>query len=170
MIKLLSKVIDRLFVVAGAILLLQAPLFIQAYRQHLAGHVAELTWQVDEMQQIATESGKTLDDFVQKFVQNTDKDFSRQGKLMEKVISRQRDFSIALSRLNNASILSRPFVFLWNYNHKIASTTLSMFSLGVPLTFEGVVYALVGMLIGFAVFAFLRKIVRTVFGIKGSTS
>lgn len=163
MMQWLSKIIDRIFVVAGALLLLQAPLFMQEYHQQLAGRVAELHLQIEAMQKAATDSGKTLGQFVQKFVQSSDSDFSRQGQIMEKMVLRYQNLSGNLTALDLATVWARPFVFVQYLNYDVALSTLHGFSVGIPLTFEGIIFAFAGMLLGYGVFVFIRKCMRVIF-------
>jgi hypothetical protein len=156
----LPKFIVKVFVVIGALLLLQAPLFMQECRQQLSGHVLELRLQVNNMKQAASGSGKTLDEFIEKFRRNGDSDFARQGEVMHQMVSRFQSLSKALSSLDQSNVFTRPFVFLWHFNYDIASATFGAFALGIPLTFEAVVYCLVGIFIGYGIFVLLAKLFR----------
>lgn len=69
MIKWISSLIDRIFAAVGGVLFSQAPLFMKQYAQQLSGHAAELRFQVDAMKQAASNSGKTLEQFIQKFTE-----------------------------------------------------------------------------------------------------
>lgn len=158
--KWLVKWMDRIFVVAGALVFLQAPLFIQQYQQQLSGHVDELRMQVDAMRMSATHSDKTLDQYIEKFTQSSDGDFSRQGELMSGMVKRLDDLSFGMAKLNEANPWSRPFLFMWYSKQDIVQTTIHSFSLGIPLTFEGLVFALVGMIIGCLLFAGIKKLCR----------
>ncbi len=151
------KIIDRLFMIAGAFLFLQAPQFINAYSQQMEGHVTELHLQIDAIKKAAAQSGKTLEQYISKFVMNSDSDFNLQGRFMQGVIERFSQLSQGLSSLKSAKVWERPFVFVRYLNLEIAQATLNSYAIGLPLTWEGGVYACIGALLGFLLFYVLKK-------------
>lgn len=168
--KWLSELLDRIFVVLGALLLSQVPLFIQQYQQHLAGHVAELQYQIDAMEEIAGKTGKTLNEFIQKFISSSDLDFSAQGRLMSAMVERFTQLSEALTSLENASILTKPFIFLAHSKYMIVNETWHSFELGLTFTFEGLVYALVGMCLGYFIYLGISKMCLKIYKKTSMTS
>lgn len=153
--------LDRIFAVAGAILFSQAPTFIQQYGQQLAGHVQELKLQLDLMSQIASKSGKSLDQYIHKFLQYSDSDISSQGQLMRDMTVRYQTLSEASVALNNASVFAKPLVFLSHFYSDIASSTFAFFTPGFIFNLEGITYAFGGILFGYAVFFLIKKLFRT---------
>ena len=129
MFKWIGGLSDCVCAVAGALVFLQAPLFIQQYKQQLSGHVSELQLQVEVMRQTAMQSGKTLDQFTNKFIDNSDPDFSRQGEIMKNMVDRWHQLSDAFTALNNASILTKPFAFLSHFNLTIAKEAAHSYTL-----------------------------------------
>lgn len=151
--------IDRLLVVLGALLFLQMPVFMQQYELQLAGHRDELQYQVAEMQKAASHSGKNLDNYIKKFIASEDVDFARQGEIMSAMLLRWQNFSEAAQALKKSSVWSHPFVFVKYLNYEIAKSTLQTFRVGISLTYEGIIYGLIGMFAGYFCFACLRKFV-----------
>src|SRR5437868_3357216 len=100
---MLSKIMDRLFVVAGALIFVQAPLLMHQYRTQLRGHVAELQIQVSMMRHHAQETGKTLEQYIHKFVSSSDTDFSYQGQLMKGMVARLESLSGGLFEMDHAT-------------------------------------------------------------------
>lgn len=149
--------LDRVFAVAGALLFSQVPTFMQQYGQQLTGHVQELKLQLDLMTQTALKSGKTLDQYIHKFLQFSDHDVSNQGQLMQDMVIRYQTLSEASLALNHASAFSKPFVFLNHFYPEIASSTLSFFTPSLSFTLEGGAYVLIGILFGYSIFFFLKK-------------
>ncbi len=152
MLKWFGEMIDRLFVVAGAALFSQWPIFMQEYEQRLGGHVDELRHQLDTLRKIAKESGKTLEQFIEKFLASSDADFSRQGAFLEAMQHRFVKLSDALSQMQEASVFSRPFLFLKNLDFTLGKATLYHFKPGMLFTIEGACYLLAGMAAGYALF------------------
>lgn len=157
MFKWVGGLIDRIFAAAGGVLFSQAPLFMKQYAQQLSGHAAELRYQVDAMRQAATNSGKTLEQFIQKFVESNDADFMRQGDIMSAMVNRWYNTTDALAALQESSVFTRPFVFLTHMNWDIVKSTWTHYVFGLPFTLEGLVYAIIGIIFGFFVFFAIRK-------------
>lgn len=160
MLKWVAGFFDRAFVVIGALAFSQAPVFFQQYTQHLSGHVAELKIQMANLTKAASLSGKSLQEYVQKFVGNQDVDFFNQGLLMQGMIDRYAELSNALTKIEGATVFSRPFVFLGSLNYDIAKNTAEHFQFGIPLNVEGAIYGMVGIGVGYVMFSLFRKIFR----------
>ncbi len=160
MLKWVGELIDRVFAVLCAFVFAQLPLFMQQYQQRLSGHVAELTLQIDKMTDAAGFTGKTLNQFIEKFMNDPDPDFSHQGQIMNYMVLRSKELTHSLNQLINSSIFAKPFVFVYNINADIAHKTYNNFSVGLPFNLEGLVYALVGVIFGFILFSSLRKLFK----------
>jgi hypothetical protein len=151
------QLLDRFFVVFGAFLGSQVPQFLQQYTQRLGGHVAELNYQIEGLKKIASISGKTLDQYIHKFMLNSDPDFVRQGEFIDGMVIRWQELNQALSRLIQASIWERPFVFLKEMDYSIVRSTYQSFQPGLNLTTEGFLYACLGILAGYAFYHLMIK-------------
>lgn len=158
MLTWLAVFFDRLCSVAGAFIFSQIPLFMQQYQQHLAARLAELSKHVQGMRDAAKLSGKTLQQYILKFLQSGDADFSRQGQIIQEMADRWKELGESLKALSEASPLSHPWVFGTHIDFEIARSTLDNYSFGVPLTFEGLLYAIAGMGIGLLLFKVIRKL------------
>lgn len=162
MFKWLGGLLDRICAVAGALAFSQVPLFMQQYKQQLSGHVVELQLQVKAMRQAAMLTGKTLEQFIAKFSASTDGDFARQGEIMHAMVQRWQALSDGFAALNEASTFSAPFVFLSHLNLEIAKETASAFSLGIPLSLEGAVWAVIGIAAGYFTFYTVKRGLKAV--------
>lgn len=152
----MNGILDRLCVVLGAFLFALFPVFIQQYQHQLIGHVNELQWQIDTMSGSATKSGKNLDQYIQKFIDHPDQDFSNQGDTMRLILNRWNKLSKALSKLQKASILTRPIVFISFLQWDIFKSTAKNFQPGVSFTLEGLFYIFLGMISGYVFFHLLE--------------
>lgn len=164
----MSWILDRIFVVFGALLFLQFPLFMHQYQQQLIGHVHELQWQIDAMQLNAEDSGKSIDEYIQKFIDHTDRDIFHQGAVMKRVYSRWKDLSESLARLQQASVFTKPYVFLRYLQWDIFASASNSFEPGLTFTFEGMLYILSGILCGFLLFSILKGFGRKIFRKRSS--
>src|SRR5689334_6399572 len=104
MLKWFGTLFERLIGIAGALLLSQMPLFMLQYTHELSGHVAELQTQVTSISRVATQGGKNLDSFVEKFIRSADPDFHAQGMLMKGMVQRWHQLSDGLTALQQAAV------------------------------------------------------------------
>lgn len=151
-LRFLSGLLDRLFVVAGAFMGSQIPQFIHQYMQRLAGHVDELNYLIGNIRQLASHSNKTLEQYIDKFLSNGDPDFVQQGQFMQTVVGRWQDLSQTLAQLNDSSFWTRPYVFVSSLNPDIAKATFYSFVPGISLSIEGLYYTGLGLIFGYCVY------------------
>jgi hypothetical protein len=159
MFRWIGGLIDRLFAVAGALIFSQMPLFMQHYQQHLSGHVNELQIQVQGMRNAAAMTGKTLQQYVIKFLNSGDIDFNNQGELMNEMIHRYNSLSEGYHALQEASFYSKPFVFLKYLDKNIAQSTWNSFEVGLSFNVEGIAYAIIGIGFGLLMYRLVLKVV-----------
>ena len=162
MLKWISQLADRVCVVIGALIFIQAPIFMQHYLQQLVGRVDELTQQVDVMRQVAMESNKTLEQFIQKFVDSADVDFAQQGLIMKNLIDRWRFLNDGLLSMDHASVWFKPWAFLQYFDYQIAQSTFSHYQFGIALTYEGLIYGLIGICVGYGSYSLMRKVILAI--------
>jgi hypothetical protein len=155
--KWLDQLMDRIFSVAGALVLAQAPEYFQQYTQRLAGHVNELQRYINAMQKIADLSGKSLEDYIGKFVTHQDFDIASQGQLMAEMLHRWSMLNESLQSMTSASLFYRPFAFFRYVQTDIAWMTLKDFSPAFPITLESALYALFGLVLGYALYQSLKR-------------
>lgn len=148
----LYRWLDRIFAAAGAFLMSQFPQFYDQYLQRAMGHIEELSRQIDLMRQTANLSGKTLEAYIKKFQTSDDLDILHQGNLMQQMTERASDLAEGITAMTQADVLTRPFAFLGHVQSDIAASTLQHFKPGFTFGVEGVVYALLGIFLGYGVF------------------
>jgi hypothetical protein len=132
---------------------MQLPFFITQYTHQLRGHIDELKWQVEQMTIAASLSGKSLDQYISKFIENSDHDFASQGMMMSTVTQRFEKLSDAWIKLKKSSSFTRPFVFFRYLQSDIFSATFKDFKMGISFTWESIIFGLIGILFGSAVVA-----------------
>ena len=144
--------LDRALCVIGAVAFSQFPEFMQQYLQRLGGHLDEARRQLQHFQETAAQSGLTLERLISQTGANPDAAVARLGGVMTETVTRVETLDHAQAALQGASLWSRPFVFLQHVDPAIARATWSIFKPAVPTTGEGLVYALLGMLVLLAVY------------------
>lgn len=160
MITWLISFFDRLFAFAGGLLFSQVPSFMLQYQQQLAGHVNELNLQISLLRQIADKSGKSLDEYIKKFIDNPDPDFSRQGEFLQEMVTRFINLSFSYNQIKEADVWHRPFVFLRNIYSDIAWKTYANYDFAVVFSVEGLIYAAIGFVFGFLIFFLIKSLFR----------
>jgi hypothetical protein len=153
MFKLIGGLIDRVCVVAGAVVFAQAPHFFQAYTQRLGGHLGEVHNQLVQIRTAAERSGKSLEEYIAKFTSHVDPDISRQGEFMQSLATRFTELTKAYMALIHSTPWERPFAFLRHLQADIAETAFQDFHFGLELTTETAIYALIGMGAGYLLFS-----------------
>lgn len=163
MIAWIVSFFDRLFAFTGALLFSQVPSFMLQYQHQLSGHVQELNLQISLLRQIAEKSGKSLDEYIKKFIDHSDPDFSRQGEYLQEMVTRYVNLSSSYVQLKDADVWHRPFLFVSNLYSDIAWKTYENYDFAIVFSLEGFVYAAIGFLFGFCVFFLIKSLFRSFF-------
>jgi len=158
-----EKLIDRILCVAGAVLFSQAPEYMQQYLQRLGGHLAEARRQLAQFEEIARQAGRTLQELSAQYATNADPTIIGMGRLMSDTETRVGVLSASEVALRDAPVWERPFVFLRQLDWEIARGTTGVYKPAVPTTLEGVLYALVGVIVILAIYhGLLAPLVRRI--------
>lgn len=153
----IAKMIDRIFAVCGAIVFMQMPQFMQNYTENLAGHLAEVRWQLEQLRTMVHKSGRSLNELVAKFLVSPDSDIVFQGELIQGMVDREASFSSALTSISQASPYSKPLVFFKTIDWDIVNETSRHFSFGLPLSMESLTWGLLGLFAGYLLFRTLKR-------------
>mgnify|MGYP001005702136 CR=1 FL=1 len=160
-----ESLIDRVLCVVGAVAFSQAPEFMQQYLQRLGGHLAEARRQLSQFEDIARQAGRSLQDLAGQYQVSGDTSISALGKLMTRTQQRVDELAAAETALRQASVWTRPFVFLRNLDSEIAQGTAGVFRPAVPTTAEGLLYALAGIVVILALYhGVLKPLVQRLCG------
>jgi Protein of unknown function (DUF2937) len=152
-----ERLFDRVLCVGGAVLFSQLPEFMQQYLQRLEGHLDEARLVVSHFKDAAARSGMSIDQLVAGTVQNPDPSMGRLGGVIREAVARVGDLAAADEALRQATIWTRPFVFVAHLDREIAIATLAIYKPAVPTTIEGFLYAGIGVMV---VMAFYHLAVR----------
>lgn len=139
----------KVLILVWAFIFAQGPQFIDQYRNHLTGHVEELKYQLVQMQSFTNTTAFNLEETINKWASSVHDEVSRSGQFMQQLYQRYQDFSASLRALNEANPIMLPFSFLRHFNGEIAKETCADFNLGVPITIDALLYALLGGLFGY---------------------
>ncbi len=140
---------DRLVCVLGAVVCAQAPEFFQQYLQRLGGHLDEARLQLAAFERAALAAGKPWGQFVADTLGNPDAGLAKLGANMRDTAARVDELATAQAALLEASVWSRPWAFFTHLDVGIARAASAIFRPAVPATFEGAVYAALGVAVAF---------------------
>lgn len=152
-----DTLIDRVLCVGGAVLFSQVPEFMQQYLQRLGGHLDEARRHLAEFHRAAAQTGISLDQLIAKTARNADPAVAKLGGVMTETVTRTENLQAAHDALIGANLWERPFIFLRYLEADIARGTWRVFQPAVPTTYEGLTYALLGMLVLLGVYHFGLK-------------
>lgn len=158
--RFVDGVVDRLIVIIFALSMMQMPQFMAHYTQRLGGHVDEIAYQVLAVEKMVKESNKSLTEWIKDLKQHSDPQVSVQGDFLNNLIFRHENLKTLHQRLIECSVWERPVIFLATFQGSIAKQTLYDFEPGLPLSKEGLLFALIGMLLGTYCYKGIKRIPR----------
>jgi hypothetical protein len=148
----LERFLERALCVIGALAFSQLPEFFQQYLQRLGGHLDEARRQLEQFRDTAAHSGLTLDQLIDQTNAAREPVVAGLGKVMADTELRVQVLSASEAAIRDASVWTRPFVFLRHCDPRIAHATWLAFKPAVPTTAEGALYAGAGMLVLLALY------------------
>jgi len=131
---------------------------MEQYRLMLSGRTFELRYQVSLLAKAAAQNHKSLNAYIDKFVQSSDSDFASQGELMHQMTQRLDHLNQALESLSQSSPLARPLAFVSHLDWQIGRETLAQFHPGLSFTLETGLYALFGFFFGWLIYRLMRAL------------
>jgi len=155
-LKFIGNIADRIFIFIIAIILLQTPLFISQYLNTLSGALFESEKTVKSIHKSAKKRNKTLEEFIQKHLKNSDKDFQASGRVMQKSYKRYMNYKTAFHEITKANIWLKPIKFISYFDYQLSKAT--KFTPGIPFQLEASVYAFIGILLGMSISGLFKKI------------
>jgi len=165
-LKVTEQVIDRITIIIFAILFVQFPQFIVQYKQRLGGHIDELTSIIQQYKEVATLNGKSIQEYINLFLNSGVSEFVSTGKIMNLNLQRLDYLSNALNDLMSSSGFSQFFTFIRTMDYPIFKGTLANFTPGISFNFETLIYIFMGAITGFIIFSAMKKIIHIIFRIK----
>jgi hypothetical protein len=159
-----GSLVDRVVCVLFAIALAQAPVYIAQYIDVLAGAQMESQKTYDDLEERAAKFDLTLDEFLTRLINNPDPLVKENAEASASTVDRYKRYTEALNALLYGSVWAKPFLLARHYDPSINAAM--HFEPNVPLTMEGAVYALAGVLIAMLIMGFFRFIFGKIFGGK----
>lgn len=136
---------ERVLAVVLAVGLAQFPLYFQAYRNTVAGAQTEAALRYQELVTEAARLQLSVEGFVEKHEDDRDAVFQASGRMHRTTLEHYQRYGTMVQALDGAPAWRRPVVLAQNFDRELYAAT--RFSPGLPLTFEGGAYALIGLLL-----------------------
>ncbi len=157
-LRTIDGLLDRIMAILGAFLLAQFPHFFNQYLQRLGGHMEEARRTVRHYTQAAENLNLTLEQYVDIHLTAGEEVYVSSGKLISGLITRLEQLEHSFFALKNATPFNRWLVFLQEVDWSIAAHTWQHFSPGVPTTTEGIIYAFLGLLVGWGIYSGIKNL------------
>lgn len=157
-----GSVAERIVVFFTALLLSQAPQYMNLYLNVLAGSKATYEKSVKEISEKAAELEMSTKQFIEDLVKSQSQAAKKSGELHQNQITNLEKAKKAFDAIKNASAFSRPFVFIKHVDWALAKNV--QFQPAFPLTLEALIYVIVGIILGMLLYRGLMFFPRRWFG------
>lgn len=137
----------------GGLAASQFPAFFDQYVQSLGGRLDLARIHAARIAEAARNQGLSLEAYIHRFAENADSVVRSQAEVMASTLADEARLGSAFAVLSRAPAGARPFVLLRHFDADIAAATADRFTPAAPLGLEGVIYALIGALLGLAALA-----------------
>lgn len=169
-LRALESLIDRILVIIGSVTLVQFPQFYAQYLQRLGGHLEECRRIVSDYAKTADSFNLSLQEYIMAHLTSDNPVFQSTGKIIENTLTRLVELESSFQALKTASLYNRWWVFLKNIDPAIFKQTCSVYTPGLPITFESLAYALVGLLITWGLYQGIKSMIKKLFKLSHSGS
>lgn len=164
LLRAFGHLFDRIFIVVFALAAAQFPMFYAQYTNTVAGAEAEAHARYDELERSAAQVQLSVDQFIEHHRDSNDPAFHASGEIHRNTVTRYRRLEAVLGRLRTAQPWEKPVVIAQVWDREIVTAT--RFEPGLPLTTEGLIYGLAGLILA----ALLGAGTRGVYGRAASRS
>lgn len=163
----LNNLAEKIVSFFMALLLCQLPQLFQQYIDVLVGAHYEAKRNIRVIEQSAKANHKDLNEYIQKHLQNPDRDFQLTGEYMQQLVQREAFYREALEKLRKSPAYLRWWYFLLYFEKELLKQV--DFKPALPLTVEAFLYALVGILLGMGIYRILLWPIYRIFSRKRKT-
>lgn len=156
----IGSLADRIICVVFAVVLAQAPIYMGQYINVLSGAQMESQKTYDDIESRAKKYQLSVDEFIERLIANPDDLVRENAEVSMNAVERYKDYTEALNALLNSNIWLKPFRLMQHYDPSIQAAL--QFKPGVPLTLEGVVYGLIGVVLAMLLISLFKRIWKSV--------
>lgn len=160
LLKSFGSLTDRIICVAFAVLFAQVPVYISQYVDVLSGARMEAKKVYDEVAEVANEYGQSVEVFLGEMAENPDQRVRDLTGVQLNTVQRYHRYTEALEALTKRAGWLKPFALMNHYDPSIHAAMF--FEPNVPLTIEGAIYALMGVIVALLLIALVTGIVQRI--------
>lgn len=153
-----GSLIDRIICVVVAVIFLQAPVLMNQYQNVLAGAQVEASRTYERLEEIALRFDQSVEDFLAELLADDNPKVVANAEADQEQVDRYRWYSEALTAFADANAFTRPMVFFQYLDPQLLDAVV--FQPGLPLTVEGFVYALLGIVLAMGVISLVKRLFR----------
>ncbi|WP_336056912.1 DUF2937 family protein [Nitratireductor sp. CH_MIT9313-5] len=146
-----SSVVALAAAIAGGGVTSQAPEFSQQYRQRLHGALDEMRAVVERFDADAAQNGLQREEALQLYVNSQENFLRDRGISMRNVLERHENLEQQAAHFSALPPAFRPAALLRVPDRKLMQNAWLDFEPAVPLTPHGLIWALIGAVVGFCV-------------------
>lgn len=161
-----GSILERIVVFFAALLLSQAPQYMNLYLNVLAGAQAESQKSVKLIEEKAQEVGMNTKQFIADLLGSQSQAATKSAEIHQAQIARFEALTAAFASIKNSSAFTRPFAFLRHVDWSLAKSV--QFQPALPFTLESLLYVIVGIILGMLLYRALLFFPKKLFGKKDS--
>lgn len=147
---MIKRIFCLIGAIAGGVTLSQAPEYSQQYSQRLAGAVDELGAIIARFDADAAAFGLSREEGLERYRESPDGFLAGRGLSMAGVFERHRSLSAQLAELRAVSGATRLVSLAQYFDTEVGAAALEDFKPAVPVTVEGLTFAALGAVSGYA--------------------
>ncbi|MDX2245739.1 MAG: DUF2937 family protein [Bacteroidia bacterium] len=159
--KYFGTIADRIICVVFAVVFAQVPVYIAQYIDVLSGAQMESQKMYDDLVGRAQKYELTIEEFLERLKANPDVLVKENAEASESAVNRYKNYTDALNALLHSSVWSKPFRLMKHYDPSIHSAM--QFEPNLPLTGEGLIYALLGVVVAVLLIGLISSLFRVLF-------
>lgn len=145
---------ERIVAVLVALAVAQFPLYYVAYANTLSGAQLEAEARYHELEREAALLRLNVEEFIQHHETNADSVFQASGRIHRTTLEHYQRYTAMSAALRAALPWQKPMTLARNFDRQLYDAT--HFEPGVPLSVEGAIYALAGLLLAWLLAALTR--------------
>ncbi|WNJ21256.1 DUF2937 family protein [Pontibacter sp. G13] len=150
--------LDRIFCLVVAVMLTQFPAYMSQYVDVLSGAHMEAERSYVELEDLAVKYHLTVQEYLSTLARNDNAMVRENIEKQQQDVDRFMGYDQALTALREASVWTKPLVLAEHFNPAIHDAMA--FEPQVPMTEEGVVYALIGLILALTIISILKGMGR----------
>ncbi|MEZ4777251.1 MAG: DUF2937 family protein [Bacteroidia bacterium] len=157
----LGTITDRIICIVFAIVFAQAPVYMAQYIDVLSGAQMESQKLYEDLVERASKYELTIDEFLERLKANPDVLVKENAEASESAVNRYRNYTEALNALLESSVWNKPFRLIKYYDPSVNAAI--QFEPNVPLTWEGIIYAFIGLVLALVIIGLFSSLWNALF-------